>query len=104
MTCAKITRLRALNVDRIARFNLPRSSAAKHTYFTGFCFTSTVVRNGVDFYGSLEHQESLLFAAFCGYYILEVMSVGVEMKAYGSVQSSTFLYRRSEFALAQRFT
>ena len=61
-------------------------------YFYGFCITSTVVLNGVDFYGSLEQQESLLFAAFCGYYILEIMSVGVEMKVYGSVQSSTFVY------------
>ena len=52
------------------------------SYFYGFCITSTVVRNGVDFYGSLKQQESLLFAAFCGYYILEVMSVGVKMKVY----------------------
>ena len=61
-------------------------------YFYGFCITSTVVRNGVNFYGSLEQQESLLFAAFCGYYILEIMSVGVEMKVYDSVQSSTLVY------------
>ena len=67
--------------------------AAKHAYFSVFLrMLHTVVRNGVDFYGSLEQQELLLFAAFCGYYILEIMSVGVEMKVYGSVQRSTFVY------------